>query len=150
MKRFKFKLENVLKYRITLEGIAKNEYREALGLLNIEREDLIGLQDNQRQLMRFYDVKPGAVVKPEMLAFVARYSMQLTRLIEQKRMMVKDKEAVANEKFQDWNKKRKDVKVVERLKEKKWNEYRRETDKEDQIFQDDIFIAKKIREGTRP
>jgi len=150
MKRFKFKLENVLKYRVTLEDIAKSEYREALRLLNIERDDLMRLQTNQQQLKQFYNVKPGDIVKPETLAFVARYSFQLSRLIEQKRGMIKEKEVVANEKFQDWNKKRKDVKVVERLKEKKWQQYRREAEKEDQLFQDDIFIAKKIREGKRP
>jgi flagellar protein FliJ len=146
MKRFQFKLENVLKYRVTLEGLAKNEYREALRQLNIERDSLQHYLDNRQKLSHFYDIKPGAIVKPEMLAFVARYTTQLSNLIEMQKTIINEKEAFANEKFQVWNTKRKDVKVVEKLKGKKWQQYLREVAKEDQVFQDEIFIAKHIRQ----
>jgi flagellar FliJ protein len=147
MKRFKFKLENVLKYRATLEDLAKNEYRDALRILNIERDKLQRYLENRRQLGRFYDVKPGAVIHPDMLAFVARYTTQLASLIHMQKNIIKEKESIANDKFQAWNIKRKDVKVVEKLKEKKWQQYKREMDKADQIFQDEIYIAKQIRES---
>ncbi len=37
------------------------------------------------------------------------------------------------------------MKVIKRLEEKKWKEYLREVDKEEQKFQDEIFIAKTVR-----
>lgn len=146
MKRFVFKLENVLKYRITVEELAKNEYRNALMILNLEREKLRQFQEQQHNLSQYYNIKAGAVVHAEMLLFVARCATQLAELITQQQEIIKQKEKIAAEKLQVWQVKRQEVKVVEKLKEKKWNHYIREVDKEDQKFQDEIFIAKKIRE----
>jgi flagellar FliJ protein len=147
MKRFKFKLENVLNYRVTLETLAKNAYQEALRVLNLERETLRRLLTLRRELMKSYDIKAGTIVYPETLTFLARYTVQLTHLIEQQKKTVLEKEEIAKEKFEEWNRRRMDVKVIERLKEKRWKEYLREMDKEDQKFQDEIFIAKTIREA---
>jgi flagellar protein FliJ len=146
MKRFTFKLENVLRYRHTVEGLAKNAYQEALQYLNIEKEKLANLETNREKLMKQFNYEAGTVVQPEMLTFLAKYSMQLAHIIELQKKVVDKKNEAAQEKFREWNRKRMDVKVMERLKEKKWNEYRLEADKEDQKFQDEIFIAKKIRE----
>ncbi|MGE5343616.1 MAG: flagellar export protein FliJ [Candidatus Omnitrophota bacterium] len=146
MKRFKFKLENVLNYRVTLEGLAKNAYQEALRVLNIEKEALHKLQTVKQALTQSYNIQAGAVVSPETLTLLSRYAVQLSHLIEKQTQVVADKQAIATEKFQEWNRKRMDVKVIERLKEKKWHEYLSEMDKEDQKFQDEIFIAKTIRE----
>lgn len=147
MKRFVFKLENVLKYRHTMENLAKTAYREALRLLNIEKDKLMQLLDSRHALMQAYNIKAGSIVHPEELNFLARYTLQLTHLIEQQRTVIKTKEEISREKFLEWNKKRMDVKVMERLKEKRWQEYLREIDKEDQKFQDEIFIAKTIRDN---
>lgn len=147
MKRFVFKLENVLKYRHTIESLAKTAYREALRVLNIEKDKLSQLLDNRHQLMQAYNIKAGSIVHPEELNFLARYTLQLAHLIEQQRTVIKTREEISQEKFLEWNKKRMDVKVMEQLKEKRWKEYLREMDKEDQKFQDEIFIAKTIREN---
>lgn len=146
MRRFNFKLENVLRYRETLESLAKNTYSEALRVLNTEKLRLQDLETSRNELMLAYNIKAGAIVHPDTLIFIARYTAQLLLLIDRQKKLIREKERIVKEKFDDWNKKRKDVKVIERLKEKKWKEYLREVDKEDQKFQDEIFIAKKIRE----
>lgn len=146
MKRFKFKLENVLEYRVTLETLAKNAYQEALRVLNIERDNLLHLFNLRKELMNSYNIKAGDVVQPETLMFLSRYTVQLAHLIERQTIVVTEKEEISKEKLQDWTKKRMDLKVIERLKEKKWKEYLKEIDKEDQKFQDEIFIAKKVNE----
>lgn len=146
MKRFKFKLENVLEYRVTLETLAKNAYQEALRILNIERDNLLHLFNLRKELMNSYNIKAGEVVQPETLMFLSRYTVQLVHLIDRQTLVVTEKEEISKEKLQDWTKKRMDLKVIERLKEKKWKEYLKEIDKEDQKFQDEIFIAKKINE----
>lgn len=146
MKRFKFKLENVLEYRVTLETLAKNAYQEALRVLNIERDNLLHLFNLRKELMNSYNIKAGDVIQPETLMFLSRYTVQLAHLIERQTIVVTEKEEISKEKLQDWTKKRMDLKVIERLKEKKWKEYLKEIDKEDQKFQDEIFIAKKVNE----
>jgi flagellar FliJ protein len=146
MRRFNFKLENVLKYRVTRENLAKNAYQEALRILNAEKDHLINLENTKTELMQAYNIKAGTVVHPDTLIFIARYTSQLLQLIERQKHIIMENEQRVKETFDEWNQKRRDVKVIERLKEKKWQAYLREADKEDQKFHDVIFIAKKIRE----
>lgn len=149
MKRFVFKLETVLKYRETLEKMAKNAYSEAQRLLNIEKDKLLALETKRDNLKAAYNVKAGAVVLPEVLSFLSIYSAQLLYLIGLQKRVTQEKEQTAKEKFADWNRKRKDVKIIKRLEEKKWQEYLKQVDKEEQKFQDEIFIAKTVREMVR-
>lgn len=145
MKRFVFKLGSVLKYRETLENLAKNMYREAIRLLNIEKDKLQVLEKKRDDLKAAYNLKAGAVVQPQVLTFLSIYKAQLLYLIEQQKHVILEQETIVKEKFEDWNQKRKDVKVIKRLEEEKWKEYLREADKEEQKFQDEIFIAKTVR-----
>jgi flagellar FliJ protein len=145
MKRFTFQLENVLKYRETLENLAKNSYREALRLLNIEKDRLLALQKRRDALKTAYKLEAGSIIDPDTLIFISNYTGQLLYLMDRQRKTITDKEKIAKSKFEEWNQKRKDVKVIKRLEEKKWNEYLREADKEEQKFNDEIFIAKIVR-----
>ncbi|MCP4147437.1 MAG: flagellar export protein FliJ [bacterium] len=146
MKRFNFKLKNVLKYRETLENLAKNEYQEALRLLNLDKEILSSLLDRRESIKSAYDIKAGSIVDPVMLTFVSDYTSQILALIDKQHLLISQKEKIAKEKFDNWNIKRKDVKVINKLEEKKKEEYLREVEKEEQSFQDEIFIAKTVRE----
>jgi flagellar FliJ protein len=145
MKRFTFQLENVLKYRETLENLAKNNYREALRLLNIEKDKLLTLQKRRDALKSAYKPETGSIIDPDTLIFISNYTGQLLFLMDKQKKAINDKEKIAKSKFEEWNQKRKDVKVIKRLEEKKWKEYLREVDKEEQKFNDEIFIAKTVR-----
>ncbi|MCP5106257.1 MAG: flagellar export protein FliJ [bacterium] len=149
MKKFVFKLNSVLKYRETLESLAKNDYREALRLLNIEKDRLLELKKKREALKTAYDLKVGAVVSPEVLSFISIYSAQLLYLTGKQEETIFAHEKTAKEKFDTWNHRRKDVKVMKRLEEKKWKEYLREADKEEQKFQDEVFLAKTVRSMER-
>ncbi|MDQ1351435.1 MAG: Flagellar FliJ protein [Acidobacteriota bacterium] len=149
MKRFVFKLETVLKYRETLEKLAKNAYSEAQHLLNIEKDKLRTLETKRDNLKAAYNIKTGEAALPEVLSFLSTYSTQLLYLIRHQKKVTQEKELAAQEKFNDWNRKRKDVKIIKRLEEKKWQEYLKQVDKEEQKFQDEIFIAKTVREMVR-
>lgn len=145
MKRFTFQLETVLKYRETLESLAKNNYREALRLLNIEKDKLLALQKRRDALKAVFKPEAGSIIDPDTLIFISNYTGQLLYLMDKQKQTINDKEKVAKSKFEEWNEKRKDVKVIKRLEEKKWKEYLREADKEEQKFNDEIFIAKTVR-----
>ncbi len=146
MKRFKFNLENLLNSRITVESQAKNTYHEAMRLLNLERDRLLSLENSRKKLMQSYNIEAGTVVSPDAPVFLARYTSQLLHLIRQQKQILRENENLTKKKFEEWNHKRKDVKVLEQLKTKKWEEYLKKAEKEEQQFQDEIFIAKKIRE----
>lgn len=135
-----------MNYRKTLEDLAKNNYREAMRFVTIEKEKLVEMVTSQQANMRFYDQKAGTVVDVEMLMFVAKYTAQLANLMKLQEVIILEKEKVAEEKLNEWNIKRQEFEVVKRLKEKKWKLYLREAEKEEQKFQDEIFIGKKIRE----
>jgi flagellar protein FliJ len=146
MKRFQFKLQTVLRYRETLEGLAENAYREALLRLNQARSQRDELGARHARLLLFFNLGAGAAVDVRMLQFVNRAVGQLLELIERQRQVILSCEAVAAEKLQAWRKRRQETEVIRRLKQKRWQEYQRQVEKEDQKLQDDIFLAKKVRE----
>jgi flagellar export protein FliJ len=132
MRRFVFELENVLQYRKTREDMAKDAYRGALRFLTIEKDHLLNLQKKQQELVQ----GTGTVVHPDALSFITRYSLQLDSLIEHQEQVIREKETIAREKFQEWKQKQMDIEEMERLKEKQWKEYREEADKEAQKFRE--------------
>ncbi len=144
MKKFKFKLANVLKYRETLEQLAKQEYRDAVQVVNRERDKLVELRNQQNSMKSVFNIEAGAVVDPEMLSMASFYMGRLFALMEEQKKIIAQKEIILQEKFKAWNEKRKEVKVIKRLEEKQWSTYQREVDKEDQKIQDELFIAKKL------
>ncbi len=150
MKRFVFKLQNVLKYRETLETLAKNVYSEAARLLNIETDKLHEIEERRDEsIAAFNKLKSGSEIDPEMFNFLSNYTSQLLFLMDSQKQVILEKEKAAKEKLEAYNEKRKDVKVIKRLEEKKWKEYLREMDKEEQAFQDEIFLAKTAREMAK-
>jgi flagellar FliJ protein len=145
MKRFNFKLKTVLKYREILENLAKSSYQEAIRILNLEKNRLLTLEKRRNDLMPAYNIKAGTIIDPEMLSLLSLYTVQLFYLIEMQKEVIIEKEKTVKEKYEEWDKKRKDVKVIKRLEEKKWKEYLKEAEKEEQKFNDEVFIAKTVR-----
>ena len=100
MKRFTFQLENVLKYRETLENLAKNNYREALRLLNIEKDKLLTLQKRRDALKSAYKPEIGSIIDPDTLTFISNYTGQLLFLMDKQKKAIVDKEKIAKSKFE--------------------------------------------------
>jgi flagellar export protein FliJ len=148
MKKFKFKLAQVLKYRLLLENIAKTAYQESLSDLQEKINKLNDLGMKRLSASRGLNIKKGAEINPQTLEFISLYVKQLSHLIEiQKEIIVKQRH-ITEEKLAEWTMKRKDSKVIKKLEEKQKREYIKMAEKEEQKFLDDIFLAKKALDRT--
>ncbi len=71
MKKFKFKLAQVLKYRLILEGVAKTAYQEALLDLQKKITKLNDLENKQINVRKGLSIKKGSQVDPKVLEFIS-------------------------------------------------------------------------------
>ena len=145
MKKYKFKLENVLKYRGVIEKLAKNDYLKELSKLNYEKDKLQNMLKIQNQIIERFNPLDKRSFNSVELVFFNNYLKQLIYLIEEQKKVIKNQEGVVKEKFDEWNEKRKELKVLEKLKEKDFKAWLKEFDKEEQKFIDDIFVGKYVR-----
>ncbi len=149
MKKFVFKLETALKYREMLEDIAKNEYREALRILNEGMEKLEALIKKREMVYAGVQREAGSVIKPDEYMLMEMAGGQLKVLIRKQDEVVVKLRREAAEKLKEWQNKRKDAEIIRKLKEKKKAEHKKAMEKEEQAFLDELFIGKSIREGAK-
>jgi flagellar export protein FliJ len=121
MKKFSFRLEKVLKLRKFREEECKNELGQAISYLNmIENEIKITAVKRQNAAsQRFSDPKETGVWDN----YILRLDQEAERLMEravQAEIIVEEKRALYQEAY-------KDLKSLEKLKEKREKEYRKET-----------------------
>ncbi len=145
MKKYKYKLETVLKYRMVLEKLAKNDYLKELSRLNFEKEKLLNLINVKNEIIENFDPSNKEKFNSDELVFFNNYLKQLLYLIEEQKKVIEEHNEVVKEKFNEWNEKRKGVKVLEKLKEKDFKLWLKEFDKEEQKFVDEVFIGKYVR-----
>ncbi|MDD5065761.1 MAG: flagellar export protein FliJ [bacterium] len=154
MKKFTFKLQKLLDIRTHKEKLIKNELAKAQSeryLIVRQRERLA---DEYSEGVR----KMGEEVKHEMLAVETlyeyqRYFKRLKEQIASKLNLI----GLADERIKLINDRlveaRKEKRILERLKEKKWKEYQYELQREEQAFFDEVgtntFIRKMRHEEIK-
>ena len=139
MKRFKFNLEKVLQLRKFREEECKLALGQAISVLNgIENEiKETAVKRHGAALQRFADV--GETAPWEM--YILRLDQQAQRLAEQ----AAQAELVVEEKRALYLEASKDLKAIEKLKEKQQKEYRREMLNLQMIEVDDITAARNMQ-----
>jgi len=143
MKKFKFKLAQVLRYRLLLEDIAKSAYQASLSELQNRINKLKELEHEQITVRKGLVIKKGTKISVQILEFISIYVKQLNFLIDIQTDLINQQEIITKEKLEDWTMRRKDSKVIKNLEEKQKREYIDASEKEEQRFLDDIFLARK-------
>ncbi len=138
MKKFKFKLQSVLKYRKTLEEIAKNEYAIALSNSHNCRTEIEILKNNKKESFSSYRLDNNGDTR---LYFLALQNItSLDNLIAKKMILLEKLNQIALDKLKIWQKSKEQLEIIEKLKEKKFNQYKKEIELEEQKFQAENFI----------
>ena len=133
MKRFSFKLEKVLKLREFREEQTRIELGQAVGVLSGIENDIkhTAQAKNSAAMQRFSSVNAGmntyspASGRLDMLAwdhYIARLNVETEQLLKK----AAEAELVVEEKREIYLSASRDLKVLEKLKEKRKKEYRRE------------------------
>jgi flagellar export protein FliJ len=146
MKKFNFRLQTALKYREILEDQAKNAYKEALGLLNISKQELIELESSKSNIVQQLDTDIRTGIHPHQRYLAETFYQQLIYLIYMKKQKISEQQKKAGQLLLIWEQKQKEAEAVRKLREKQYLLYVREIEKQEQNFLDDVFLAKKTRE----
>ncbi|MBE9528943.1 MAG: flagellar export protein FliJ [Proteobacteria bacterium] len=142
MNRFVFKLEPLYDYRQRLEEASQREFSEALMLLEEEERKLVELQKAYIKGCDDLDKLKEEGGQAEELGMYGAYFYGLKRHIAEQEKII----AGAREEFEarraHLEESTKEKKVVETLKEKSYNTYIKELDKEEQKENDDLVSSR--------
>ena len=149
MKKFEFKLQALLKIREAKEKEIKNELAKLMQVQNLERTKQESLRRGIEEQKQKYHEKflKEAYSSGEVLMF-ERFIDVSYRAIEGAEIKIQEMEPAINEVRQRLIEASKERKVVEKLKERKLEEYNYEYDREIAKESDDmnqkIYLSRKI------
>lgn len=136
MKKFKFRLERILKYR----GAVKNEKLRDLMLkvAKLKEEEQI-LQDLETAWLK-NGISENKVMLGKELELFGQYGNRLKLGIDNQKLLIIEAEDVVEKATVEYQEARKDEKVLETLKSKRLEEYRKYVEKEEEKSQDELSV----------
>jgi len=142
MRKFKFKLQPVLKHRQKKEDILKKELAEIRQLYEKEKQLLEQLKSKLAELQEELRVKQCSSVDASDIAVCSNYIDRVQREIETQVSRVADiaKEVIkAQERLMQASR---DKKVLEKLHDKKYEEHKQESERIEQGLIDEIATVR--------
>ena len=138
-----FELEQVLRYRLDVERLRKQEFATAKQGFEHAHERLRQEESQMRDISQEFFQRQGEFVSIEEIRRYSEFFAHKREEIKTQKKRVDHLGHVLNEHRATLLNATKDKKVLESLKEKKAQEYRLEMDKKEQSFMDEISIQKK-------
>ena len=138
MNIFRFRLQQLLNFRIRKEDSLKRDMAEARQLLYNEELRLQGLRDELVAFYREWEEQQKRSHSIEDFRVYHDYQARLQLSMDQQRQKIADQEKVVEEVRNNLVAASKDKRVLERLKDRKHQEYVKAADKEEQGFLDHI------------
>ncbi|WP_027358025.1 flagellar export protein FliJ [Desulforegula conservatrix] len=149
MKKFRFSLEPLLKYRTFMEQKAKQELAEALKNLSDCEEQIKKLENDKINAMVEMDREMAKGISSDQYRLHTSFIDSLDAMIlseEDRRIRLMK---VVREKQQALAKRSVDKKAIENLKQKKRTEYLEEMASSQQKIADEIIMVRKARENLK-
>jgi flagellar FliJ protein len=146
MKKFKFKLETVLKVKIRIEDLRKIELREAEFRREKARIELCRWQEEVEVNIRLYREKFRQRINPEEANNYHQYLTWLNHQLDLAAMQLKLCEREVAERRQKLVEASKEKKILEKLKEKAYQNYQAEQLKAEIEFLDELGTGRFIRD----
>ena len=139
MKQFEFRLQKVMETTRAREELQKRELGLALGDLARNETLLVSMIDHlEEEVAQFAGRKVKGSIRVSALAQYASYTDSLLTEINRQRQEIKKLARVVDEHREKLLEITKDKKILERLKEKRFEEYRRKLRQVEQKFMDEI------------
>ena len=139
MKKFKFRLERVLQYRLIVKDEKRREFttrlmalREAQG--HLEMLDAAWLQSQ---------LETEQILQVEFVVMRGLYSARLKAEIEKQKSLIAELEKVVETAKQEYIEASKEVEVLEKLKKKKQEEYGHEMDLQEGRDLDELSVQRR-------
>ena len=144
MKKFKYSLNKLLNMRLRLEKEASQKFTDISSKIKV-------IDDNIQTLNELYKKNAFATCRTKIVEIIkTNYNYHLENSIM---LNKKEREKMSKEyefRFEDYKNKKKDRMVLEKLRDKEYEEFLREQDKEEQDFLDELSLNmyyKEFEEG---
>lgn len=146
MKRFHFPLKSVATVREAKESKARDAFVASVQVLAKAERNLEGIRAEKAELenVMLQERKQHAFRASEQMAFIHSHRRLLIRETEAL-SAVQQALQVREQKRDEWMISRRDVRLIEKLKEAAWKEHQAETEREAQRLLDDHANAAVIR-----
>ncbi len=141
--KFKFPLQKVLEHRKINENIAQKDFQDSMAVLAELKEKLVhleGLADEAR--IRSFDVQQGGGMAGPSLQQAHSFLQNQKILIEMQNKKIQQQEAIAEEKRSRLLQAAVETKVIAKLKEKKFAEFKHNLDNEEQKEMDEQSVLR--------
>jgi len=138
MKRFKFNLEKILQLRKFKEEECKIALGQAIGALNMIENDI------KKTALKRYNAASQRFNNPQDISSWENYILRLEQEAEKLVKQAAQAEIIVEEKRSLYLDASKDLKAIEKLKEKQQKEYRKETFKYEMNEIDNLTAARLI------
>ena len=138
-----FELEQVLVYRREMEKLRKQEFRVAREVLEQANEDLERKEEQVECLTQEFQRTQQYIGCIDDMRMYADYFARKREEIKQQKERIEQLDQVMDEKRSDLMEASKDKKVLESLRKKKAEEFRKDMATKERNFLDEISIQKK-------
>ena len=139
MKQFEFRLQKVMETTRAREELQKKELAMALAELDRNETQLEQMLDHlEQEVEQFADRRKKKAIKVSTLVQYASYTDNLLAEIDRQRRDIEKLARLADEQRDKLIEITRDKKILEKLKEKRFAEYRRKLRQVEQKFMDEI------------
>jgi flagellar protein FliJ len=149
MNRFRFRLQSVLKYREAIEETKKRDLGVSMSHLRREEEHFNKIQDTIKETDREREQESQGSINVRVLNQGFYYSRLLERKKNDQKKAVERAEKIVEIKRNDLSEAVKRRKILERLREKKVEEYNVDASREEQALIDDSAIMRFDNHGKK-
>lgn len=139
-----FKLEQVLVYRGEIEKVCKQEFAAAKQGLEKAHDDLIREEGHVNELTQEFCCRQNELECIDEMRMYSDFFARKREEIKTQKELVEQLDRVMNDRREDLLDATKDKKVLESLKQKKFDEFRQEMKQKESNFLDEISIQKKV------
>ena len=141
MKKFQFSLDSVLGYRQQVLDGLQNEYAQAMEKVRRQEARKAAVEERYRQLnQKFREEAAVGISVADALSYEGGLRLLEQEIARETRVLQEYRKA-AEEKRQQMMQAHIDTAVLERLKEKKLQEYQKDVQKSDERFIDELVSA---------
>ena len=145
MNRYQFKLQRVLDVKNIYKELRRKDLRESMLILHKQADRLKNLQDDLSSSQNDMKSRKEKKFRGFELTFYYSYFNFLSSLIDIQNKKIKKTEAEIEVRREKLLTATKEKEILEKLKERTWQEYQTEFRREEQIISDEISSANFFR-----
>ncbi len=145
MKKFSFRLEPVLKYKSDMLEILKNDHADSVKKVTEQNSVIERLKKEEQVSVSNFDSKKTAGITIAEAELYEKYLIRQNQLIKEETAKLNQLKKIEAEKRDKMVEAKKEMLSIEKLKDIKINEYRKEEQKDNELFIEEFISSRKFK-----